>query len=69
MKLRARKFVGMLLTLAWVLSYCLVMMAVGGVFILGKGMMAEIAFYLVGGLAWLPVEMAIIKWMSKPDLA
>lgn len=67
MKLRARKFVGMLLTLAWVLSYSLVMMAIGGVFILGKGMLAEIGFYLVGGLAWLPVEMAIIRWMSRPD--
>ena len=58
----------MLLTLAWVLSYSLVMMAIGGVFILGKGMIAEIVFYLIGGLAWLPIEMAIIKWMSKPDL-
>ena len=67
MKLRARKFAGMLLTLAWVLSYSLVMMAIGGVFILGKGMLAEIGFYLIGGLAWLPVEMAIIRWMSRPD--
>ncbi len=67
MKLRARKFAGMVLTLAWVLSYSLVMMAIGGVFILGKGMLAEIGFYLIGGLAWLPVEMAIIRWMSRPD--
>ena len=67
MKLRTRKFVGMLLTLSWVVSYSLVMMAIGGVFILGKGMLAEIGFYLIGGLAWLPVEMAIIRWMSRPD--
>ena len=67
MRLRARKFVGMLLTLAWVVSYSLVMMAIGGVFILGKGMLAEVGFYLIGGLAWLPVEMAIIRWMSRPD--
>ena len=67
MKLRARKFVGMLLTLAWVVSYSLVMMAIGGVFILGKGMLAEIGFYLIGGLAWLPAEMMIIRWMSRPD--
>ena len=49
--------------------YSLVMMAFGGVFILGHGRLFELAFYIVGGLAWLPVEMAIIKWMSKPDLA
>ena len=69
MRLRTRKFVGILLTLAWVLSYTLIMMAIGGVFILGKGMVAEIAFYLIGGLAWLPVEMTIIRWMSRPDPA
>ena len=67
MKLRMRKFVGILLTLSWVVGYCLVMMAVGGVFILGKGVLAEIAFYMIGGLAWIPVEMAIIRWMSRPD--
>ena len=67
MKLRTRKFVGMLLTLAWLTSYALVMMAIGGVFILGKGAVAEIVFYVVAGLAWLPVEMWIIRWMSKPD--
>ena len=69
MSLRARKFTGILLTLAWVISYTLVMMAVGGIFILGKGMVAEIAFYLIGGLAWLPIEMVIIRWMSRPDPA
>ena len=69
MKLRARKFVGILLTLTWVISYSLVMMAIGGIFILGKGMAVEIAFYLIGGLAWLPVEMVIISWMSRPDRA
>lgn len=49
--------------------YSLVMMAFGGVFILGHGRIFELAFYVIGGLAWLPVEMAIIKWMSRPDPA
>ncbi|MDE2384221.1 MAG: DUF2842 domain-containing protein [Alphaproteobacteria bacterium] len=69
MKLRTRKFFGILLTLAFVTIYALVVMAVGGVFIVGKGVVAELAFYVVGGLAWLPVEMAIIRWMSRPDAA
>ena len=67
MKLRTRKFLGTLLTLLWIVTYALVMMAVGGVFILGKGNTAELAFYVIAGLAWLPVEMAIIRWMSRPD--
>jgi Protein of unknown function (DUF2842) len=69
MKLRIRKAVGILLTLAYLVVYCLVGMAIGGVFILGKGQLAEISFYVIVGLGWLPVEMAIIRWMSKPDPA
>ncbi len=67
--MRSRKFLGILLTLAFMASYALVVMAVGGVFIVGRGAVVELLFYVVGGLAWLPVEMAIIRWMSRPDIA
>jgi Protein of unknown function (DUF2842) len=69
MKIRTRKFIGMVLTVAFMAVYSLVMMAFGGVFVLGHGRIFELGFYIIGGLAWLPVEMAIIRWMSKPDLA
>ena len=65
--LRTRKFIGMLLTVAFIAIYALIVMAFGGVFILGKGVVAELLFYVIAGFAWLPVEMAIIRWMSKPD--
>ena len=65
--LRTRKFIGILLTLGFIAIYALVVMAFGGFFILGKGVAAELAFYVIAGFAWLPVEMAIIRWMSKPD--
>ena len=65
--LRTRKFIGILLTLAYITLYALVVMAVGGVIILGKGVVAELLFYVIAGFGWLPVEMAIIRWMSKPD--
>ena len=45
------------------------MMAVGGMLVVGRGMAFEFPFYLVAGLGWLPVVMAIIRWMSKPDPA
>ena len=67
MTIRTRKAIGMVLSLMFLAIYALVAMAFGGVFILGKGRMAEAAFYVVAGLAWLPVEMAIIRWMSRPD--
>ena len=65
--LRTRKFIGMLLTVGFIAIYALIVMAFGGVFILGKGVVAELLFYVTAGFAWLPVEMAIIRWMSKPD--
>ncbi len=67
MTVRTRKFFGILLTVGFVALYSLVVMAFGGVFILGKGLAFELAFYIVGGLAWLPVVMIIIRWMSRPD--
>jgi Protein of unknown function (DUF2842) len=67
MKIRSRKFIGMVLTVAFMATYSLIVMAFGGVFVLGHGRIFELGFYVIGGLAWLPVEMAIIRWMSKPD--
>jgi len=69
MTLRTRKFFGILLTLAFLSIYALVAMAFGGVFILGKGAVAELAYYVVAGLAWLPAEMLIIRWMSNPRVS
>ena len=43
------------------------MMAVGGHWVVGRGMALELAFYILAGAGWLPVVMAIIRWMSRPD--
>ncbi len=69
MKLRTRKFVGMIATLVWLTVYALVVMAVGGQLVVGRGLLFELPFYIIGGLAWLPVAMMIIRWMSRPDPA
>ena len=67
MKLRTRKAIGTFLTVGWLTVYCLIMMAIGGILVVGRGMTLELPFYLIAGLGWVPVEMWIIKWMSKPD--
>lgn len=67
MKLRTRKAIGTVLTVIWLTVYSLVMMAIGGILVLGRGMVLELPFYIIAGLGWVPVEMWIIKWMSKPD--
>jgi hypothetical protein len=67
MKQRTRKAVGTFSVVAFIIVYSLIMMAVGGELAVGRGMAAEIAFYTVAGLLWLPVAMAIIRWMVRPD--
>lgn len=67
MKLRTRKAIGTALTVVWIAVYCLVVGAVGSIMVLGRGMALELPFYIIAGLGWVPVEMWIIKWMSRPD--
>lgn len=67
MKMRSRKLIGTIATVLFVAVYCLVVMALGGIFVVGHGFLAELPFYVLAGLGWLPFVMGIIKWMSKPD--
>jgi hypothetical protein len=67
MNIRTRKAIGTIAVVVFIVVYALVMMAVGGELVVGRGMAFELPFYAVAGLLWLPVVMAIIVWMSKPD--
>jgi len=67
MKQRSRKALGTIATVLFIIVYALVMMAVGGIWVVGRGMAFELPFYILAGAGWMPVVMAIIRWMSKPD--
>ena len=67
MNIRTRKAIGTAATVAFIIVYALVMMAVGGMLVVGRGMAFELPFYILAGAGWLPVVMAIIRWMSRPD--
>jgi hypothetical protein len=67
MKQRQRKLIGVFATVVFMTVYSLVAMAVGGDLVVGQSATFEIAFYLVAGIAWLPVVMWIIRWMACPD--
>lgn len=67
MKMRARKAIGTIATVMWLIIYALTAMALGGQFVVGSGVVAELAFYVAAGIAWVPVAMLIIRWMSRPD--
>ncbi len=69
MNLRTRKFIGTLATFAWLVVYALLAMAIGGQFVVGSGMVFELLYFIIAGVAWLPVAMAIIRWMSRPDVS
>jgi hypothetical protein len=67
MRQRSRKFIGIFATLAFMVVYSLVAMAVGGDVAVGKSRLFEVVFYLIAGIAWLPPVMLIIRWMARPD--
>ncbi len=67
MNMRTRKAIGTVATVSWLIIYALVAMAIGGAWVVGRGMGLELAYYVAAGVAWIPVAMIIIRWMSKPD--
>jgi hypothetical protein len=67
MTVRQRKFIGMVAIVAFLIVYCLIAMAIGGMVAVGLPRPLEIGFFFIAGIAWLPVVMVIIRWMSRPD--
>ena len=66
MTLRQRKFIGMVAIVAFLIVYCLIAMAIGGIVAVGLPRPLEIGFFVIAGIAWLPIVMMIIRWMSRP---
>ena len=67
MKQRQRKLAGTIACVAYLIVYCLVMMALGGAYIVGRGGLVEFGFFVIAGIAWLPPVMLLIRWMSRAD--
>lgn len=67
MTIRTRKALGLLLWLLFMAVYCLIAMAIGGQYIVGRGLLIELPFYVLAGIGWIPVVMLIVRWMSRPE--
>lgn len=67
MKIRQRKLVGILATIAFLAVYALIAMAIGGQYVVGLGWAIELASFILLGVGWIPVAMVLIRWMSRPD--
>ena len=68
MRQNTRKLIGVIITPLFLFVYVLVMMAIGAALAAREpGFWVQLAYHAVAGVAWLPVVMLIIKWMSRPD--
>ena len=68
MRSRQRKFVGTVLTIAFVVVYALVAMALAQArFVQGAPDLLQWIYYAVIGMAWVLPVMPLIRWMERPD--
>lgn len=69
MTIRKRKFVGAILLVLFLAVYALAAMMVAVVLQVGGSKLAELLYYPIAGLAWLPPAMWLVTWMQRPDAA
>jgi hypothetical protein len=67
--MRQRKLVGIFATIAFLVVYALIAMALGGRYVVGLGPALELPAFILLGVGWVPVAMVLIRWMSRPDSA
>lgn len=67
MNIRTRKLIGTVALLAFLIAYAFLAMLAAVVLQVNGGKVAEVLFYFVGGLAWVPPAAWIVSWMSRPD--
>ncbi len=67
MRMRTRKFFGTIGLLLFLAIYSLVAMAVGVGILPDANGLAQLLYYAVAGLAWVPPAGLLIRWMSRPD--
>lgn len=66
MQVRTRKFLGGFLILAVLVAYSLIAMVVGANVAMDWPEAGRVAFYGLAGVLWLPLVMAIVRWMTRP---
>jgi hypothetical protein len=67
MRLRTRKFVGTIILLLFLLVYVLVALSIAAGRIASAAPLAQLAFFIVAGLAWVAPAGLLIHWMQRPD--
>lgn len=64
---RKRKLIGSIGMILFVIIYALAVMVIAQGRIQDAGKMAQLAFFVTAGLAWVLPVMPLIKWMERAD--
>lgn len=62
----ARKFIGMVFLLVFVMVYALLAVALGDPIMALLPETIRFGYYVVAGLAWVLPAMVVIRWMLRP---
>ncbi len=66
---RARKLIGTVLLVAFIIIYSLTAMTVAAAKLPGTSGLVQLIYYAVAGLLWAVPAAGLIWWMQKPDPA
>jgi predicted membrane channel-forming protein YqfA (hemolysin III family) len=67
MRVRTRKLVGTLFSIAFLAIYALLAMALAESRIQDASNIVRLVVYIVLGIAWVLPLMPLIRWMQRPD--
>ena len=67
MNMRTRKLVGTVALLVVLAAYAFVVTAAASFLQVSGSKVVELAYYIVGGLAWVVPAALLVRWMQKPD--
>lgn len=67
MRVRTRKLVGTVVLLLFLAAYGLAVASISAGRITAASPLAQITFFLIGGLAWVLPAGLLIRWMQRPD--
>lgn len=67
MTIRMRKLIGTVVLLLFLAGYALLAMLVAVMLQVSDSKLVELAFYVVGGFAWVLPAAWLVRWMQRPD--
>ena len=67
MRVRTRKLIGTVVLLVFLAAYGVAVASIGAGRITAASPLMQVAYFLVGGLAWVLPAGLLIRWMQRPD--